>query len=323
MDITFRTERLCSEIHILVLHYGQPYYSYTTYSDIILLQFLEIFNLRLFIRGMGSSVTFLGYLVSLLLCLSLSAGRYLEARTPYGTSKRQSSRRLGQDLFFKKNGELPRKTIVLDKSAVLTCQVGGAPPPTIHWVKDGQHRIEQGDMLSNTNDEAFYEDVVDKSGRPLLRRSFTKALLYLDCITPDMEGDYSCVADTPTRRITSTTTLSVDRMLDDGEDSSCLIKRTLTDKMPARVFLWTSNRVEKSGAAIQLFCRAEGYPTPRIMWKTPNREIITDDNLGYELLPNGDLLIRDVQWRHMGVFACIAENDSGTDMKSTFVYPTK
>ncbi|XP_060075785.1 zwei Ig domain protein zig-3-like [Ylistrum balloti] len=272
---------------------------------------------------MGSSVTVLGYLVSLLLCLSLSAGRYLEARTPYGTAKRQTSRRSGLDLFFKKNGDLPRKTVVLDKSAVLTCQAGGTPPPTIHWVKDGQHRIEQGDMLSNTNDEAFYEDVVDKEGRPLLRRSFTKALLYLDCITPDMEGDYSCVADTPTQRIVSTTTLGVDRLLDDREES-CLVKRAFTEKMPARIYQWTSNRLEKRGATIQLFCRAEGFPTPRITWKTPDLQIISEEDLGYELLPNGDLLIRNVQWaQHMGVFTCIAENDSGKDKKITFVYPTK
>lgn len=273
---------------------------------------------------MGSTVTFLGYLVSLFVCLSLTSGRYLEARTPYGISKRPSSRKIGTDLlFFKKNGDLPRETVTLDRFAKLTCSVGGTPPPTVHWVKNGQHRIEQGDMLSNTNDEAFYEDVVDKNGRPLLRRSFTKAVLYLDCITPDMEGDYTCVADTPTKRITSTTSLTVDRMFDDEEDTSCLMKRTLTENMPARIYLWTSNRIEKSGATIQLFCRAEGYPSPKITWKTPKRKIITEDDPGYELLSNGDLLIRDVQWRHMGVFTCVTENEAGTDMKTTFVYPTK
>ncbi|XP_021350717.1 zwei Ig domain protein zig-2-like [Mizuhopecten yessoensis] len=283
---------------------------------------------------MGSSATILGYLVSLLLCLSLSAGRYLEARSPYGTAKRQSPRKLGLDLFFKKNGDLPEDTIVFGKSAVLTCQAGGTPPPTIHWVKDG-HRIEQGspDMLSNTNDEAFYEDVVDKEGRPLLRRSYTKALLYLDCITADMEGDYSCVVDTPTRRITSTTSLRVDRLVDDStdldkfrddsEEKSCLVKRSFTDEMSARIYLWTSNRVEKSGATIQLFCRAEGFPKPRITWRTPSRKEISESDPGYGLLPNGDLLIRNVRWSHMGVFTCIADNGSGADTKSTFVYPTK
>jgi len=64
-------------------------------------------------------------------------------------------------------------------------------------------------MLDNRNDEAHYEDSEDKSGNPLIRLSFTKSVLYLDCITPDMQGVYECVADTGERKLVSRTTLIV------------------------------------------------------------------------------------------------------------------
>lgn len=65
----------------------------------------------------------------------------------------------------------------------------------------------QGEMKDNTNDEAFYEDTRDSEGRPLIRMGFTKSVLYLDCVTPEMAGEYECVAETPSKRISSKTVL--------------------------------------------------------------------------------------------------------------------
>ena len=36
---------------------------------------------------------------------------------------------------------------------------------------------------------------------------------------------------------------------------------------PARIFMWTSQRLEVEGADVQLFCRATGYPKPTVSWE--------------------------------------------------------
>lgn len=91
---------------------------------------------------------------------------------------------------------------------------------------------------------------------------------------------------------------------------------------PARIHLWTALRVEFQGAAVQLFCRAEGYPTPTCNWRYSEfGEPITDDET-HKILPNGDLLIDKIMFeQHMGDYYCTCENRAGIDEVSTFLYP--
>ena len=48
---------------------------------------------------------------------------------------------------------------------------------------------------------------------------------------------------------------------------------------PARIYLWTSVRLELEGTTVQLFCRAEGYPAPKCSWRYSEYgdEIVDDD----------------------------------------------
>ena len=42
--------------------------------------------------------------------------------------------------------------------------------------------------------------------------------------------------------------------------------RVLFAGKPARVYMWTAERLEFEGADVQLFCRADGHPAPTITW---------------------------------------------------------
>lgn len=51
--------------------------------------------------------------------------------------------------------------------------------------------------------------------------------------------------------------------------------------VPARVYMWTSQRLEYEGNDAQLFCRAEGSPAPSLAWYSPDDHLITAKDDGY------------------------------------------
>jgi len=39
------------------------------------------------------------------------------------------------------------------------------------------------------------------------------------------------------------------------------------------------------------------------------------------VLPNGDLVIHDIDWTNMGAYYCKMQNSAGSDVVDMFVYP--
>jgi len=54
--------------------------------------------------------------------------------------------------------------------------------------------------------------------------------------------------------------------------------------MLARVYMWSSHRIELEKSDVQLFCRADGDPQPSITWIDQNDVAIKNDNQQYEVL---------------------------------------
>ncbi|XP_076342081.1 zwei Ig domain protein zig-2-like isoform X2 [Tachypleus tridentatus] len=48
-----------------------------------------------------------------------------------------------------------------------------------------------------------------------------------------------------------------------------------------------------------------------------------EDDKKYMVLDNGDLLIRNIRWEDVGIYTYTAQNDLGSDMTLTFLYPVK
>ncbi|KAL3863626.1 hypothetical protein ACJMK2_005376 [Sinanodonta woodiana] len=230
-------------------------------------------------------------------------------------------KRGADDLFFKGDAFSDIMLVRRHENVILECEVGGSPSPTIHWLRNGE-RITQGYSQDVKDDEVAFEDKVAPNGSPLLRLGKVKSRLFLDCVTFNEEGEYTCVAETPFKRISQSTVVKIDDTLHSEE--RCMVKKAIRGE-PARIFLWTALRLEIEGATVQLLCRAEGYPKPEITWKDSNgKEMKGNDPEGlYEILPNGDLLIKDITWaRNMGDYFCHAKNNVGRDEVSTFLYPT-
>lgn len=51
----------------------------------------------------------------------------------------------------------------------------------------------------------------------------------------------------------------------------------------ARIYLWTSHRLEVSGESVQLMCRAQGSPIPTVTWFTPRGKKIEHPTNKYEV----------------------------------------
>ena len=72
--------------------------------------------------------------------------------------------------------------------------------------------MTQGRRHDVSDDVASYESQSQSAtsrDSAVLRLGTTKSRLFVDCVRPSDAGVYTCVADTPTRRITTTVVLRV------------------------------------------------------------------------------------------------------------------
>uniref|UniRef100_A0A3B3YFC9 Ig-like domain-containing protein n=1 Tax=Poecilia mexicana TaxID=48701 RepID=A0A3B3YFC9_9TELE len=72
--------------------------------------------------------------------------------------------------------------------------------------------------------------------------------------------------------------------------------------------------VAREGQPVSFVCRADGDPTPAIIWISPLRRRITAKSSGrITVLPSGTLEIRYAQLTDSGTYICIASNAGGND----------
>lgn len=241
----------------------------------------------------------------------------------------------------------PTKTVSIGESFRLFCKVESMPSANIYWKKDGE-RIIQGDDFGLEDNEPLYEDQAIAANRPTVRLSSQTSRVYVDCFTPDKAGIYECVAETPYKRITHKTIVKptcvvtdpsfyaagyIFRLLNhvlcsgnsisENVDTQCLMTKKNARMEPARIYLFTTYRIEMANATVQLLCRAEGNPKPTITWFDRERNPIGPNTLGYKQLRNGDLVLQS--WNlspSFHFFLCEAENRFGVDTVESKVYLT-
>ena len=63
------------------------------------------------------------------------------------------------------------------------------------------------------DDEPAYETSNNLVKGPTLRLSGTKSRLFIDCLTPQDVGKYTCVAETPTQRLVKETTVEISKLV--------------------------------------------------------------------------------------------------------------
>ncbi|GFT00377.1 zwei Ig domain protein zig-2 [Trichonephila clavipes] len=266
-------------------------------------------------RGSMEFIMFLSILFVIPLCL----GHVMDGSSSQELGKnkvflhnKDASKRLLKPTLNIRNAPAEFLEINAGESKFLECEAGGTPPPAIHWLKDGQ-KISQN--LYDNMHTSVKEEVVKST----LGLGFTRSRLFLDCASPSDAGRYTCVAENNFIRTFKASQVFVADTLEVDNDALCLAKKTFGS--PARVHMWTHTRLEIMGTDVQLFCRPRGDPRPHVMWKGPNNKSLNDPKK-YELLPNGDLIVKHIMWSDMGGYTCQAKNSEGTDEVLVFLYPT-
>uniref|UniRef100_A0A8C7YJ37 Ig-like domain-containing protein n=1 Tax=Oryzias sinensis TaxID=183150 RepID=A0A8C7YJ37_9TELE len=75
----------------------------------------------------------------------------------------------------------------------------------------------------------------------------------------------------------------------------------------------------KLGESTKLECKATGEPLPKIIWISPQKDVITLSTEKFEIMDDGMLIIKKVSLGDEGKYACVARNSVGGDIKYTMV----
>uniref|UniRef100_G3QK58 Immunoglobulin superfamily member 10 n=1 Tax=Gorilla gorilla gorilla TaxID=9595 RepID=G3QK58_GORGO len=170
------------------------------------------------------------------------------------------------------------KRIKAGDTAVLDCEVTGDPKPKIFWL------LPSNDMISFSIDRYIFH---------------ANGSLTINKVKLLDSGEYVCVARNPS-----------------GDDTK-MYKLDVVSKPPLINGLYTNRTVIKATAVRHskkhFDCRAEGTPSPEVMWIMPDNIFLTAPYYGSRITvhKNGTLEIRNVRLSDSADFICVARNEGG------------
>jgi len=216
----------------------------------------------------------------------------------------------GTDGSFLTFQKVPAKLVEARQhgKTVLECSAAGRPAPSLSWYKDGQPLIKVPEIL-------FYPGLSSYSVQEQDETSLAVAhsKLELDCVTEKDAGYYECVASQG--KATETVGVQV-RVASYARGSSCQpLSMTTT---PPVISMHYQTYMLEMGFEAHLKCVTIGRHAT--FWLGPDEQPITD-NEKFKTLPDGSLIIHDLNFNDMGAYVCVAKNKFGHAMAETFVYP--
>ncbi|XP_033322593.1 Down syndrome cell adhesion molecule 2 isoform X5 [Megalopta genalis] len=167
----------------------------------------------------------------------------------------------------------------LGERTTLTCSVTrGDLPLSISWLKDGRS-MGPSERVSVTNVDQY------------------NSILMIERLSPDHNGNYSCVARNLAAEVSHT-------------------QRLVVHVPPQWIVEPTDVSVERN-KHVALHCQAKGVPTPTIVWKKATgsksgeyEELRERDYT--KILSNGSLLLQHVKEDREGFYLCQASNGIGS-----------
>ncbi|XP_076313423.1 twitchin-like isoform X2 [Tachypleus tridentatus] len=176
-----------------------------------------------------------------------------------------------------------------EKPYTLSCEVTGAPPPSVRWYKDGK-------PLKQSQDFKLIFD-----GQT--------ATLAIKEVFPEDEGEYECVAKNNEGEVKTSCILMVKENFEGlqqvaGEGEPPVFTQTLEDLEVI------------DGASVTLTVRVKGTPPIEITWVHNYQEIKNCSDFRYVSSPDGithNLVIADIFPEDAGLYTCEAYNVYGGD----------
>ncbi|XP_076249067.1 Down syndrome cell adhesion molecule 2 isoform X3 [Calliopsis andreniformis] len=167
----------------------------------------------------------------------------------------------------------------LGERTTLTCSVTrGDLPLSISWLKDGRS-MGPSERVSVTNMDQY------------------NSILMIESLSPDHNGNYSCVARNLAAEVSHTQRLVV--------------------HVPPRWIVEPTDVSVERNKHVALHCQAQGVPTPTIVWKkatgSKSGEYEELRERAYtKILSNGTLLLQHVKEDREGFYLCQASNGIGS-----------
>ncbi|KAG8511466.1 Immunoglobulin superfamily member 10, partial [Galemys pyrenaicus] len=189
-----------------------------------------------------------------------------------------------RDIFEKPRivgGKAASFTIPASSDAFLPCEAVGNPLPTIHWT-----RVSSGLALSKEKQNSRFQ--VLPNGTLSIRR-----------VDIQDRGQYLCSASNQFGTDHLYVTLSV-------------------VSYPPRILESQTKQITAfSGSTVELKCRAEGRPMPKISWILANQTVVSESSQGGRgsalVTSDGTLLIHNLSVYDRGFYKCMASNPAGKD----------
>ncbi|XP_072474409.1 immunoglobulin superfamily member 10 [Notamacropus eugenii] len=177
-------------------------------------------------------------------------------------------------------GKAASFTVLANSDAFIPCEATGNPPPTIHWT-----RVSSGIVLSEEIRESKFE-------------VFSNGTLFIQNVKIQDRGQYLCVAANQHGSDRLHVTLSV-------------------IAYPPRILEGRTKEITAhSGSSVEVKCRAEGRPTPKISWILANQTVVSKSSQANNqavVKSDGTLVINALTVYDRGVYTCMANNPAGMD----------
>ncbi|XP_011638389.1 Down syndrome cell adhesion molecule-like protein Dscam2 isoform X4 [Pogonomyrmex barbatus] len=169
----------------------------------------------------------------------------------------------------------------LGERTTLTCSVTrGDLPLSITWLKDGRS-MGPSERVTVTNMDQY------------------NSILMIESLSPDHNGNYSCVARNVAAEVSHTQRLVV--------------------HVPPRWIVEPTDVSVERNRHVALHCQAQGVPTPMIVWKKATGSKAGDyeelrERTYTKILSNGTLLLQHVKEDREGFYLCHASNGIGSGL---------
>jgi len=207
----------------------------------------------------------------------------------------------GGFLTFK---EAPAKLVEAREhgQATLQCSAAGSPAPSLTWYKDGAPVIKVPKIVFYPGHESNEISAISKEEAEKSLGVAT-AKLELECITEEDAGFYQCVASQGDKVDTVGTEVHV---VSYGA-GNCNPKSLTTS--PPKISQFYQTFMMEMGYDAHLKCVTVGRHSTT--WLGPDEQPIVDSGK-FKVMPDGSLVIHNLDFNDMGVYQCVAKKQVWT-----------